>query len=359
MPVPILAAVRSPFAMADGVLAGWHPVDLSVVVAQAALDHAGIDAAALGHVWVGCDEPVGAQGANVARAIVLGAGWPETIGATVVEAGPHSGMSALAAAVDAIEAGRVEAAIVVGVASSSIVQPGASALARLYGRPWGDLPAARFDDEGGIVAPVVAADRAALAADIDRAAQDAWGLRSIERRTPPPGGLVTVGARPGDGVAVQKDTPVTDDAIRSIPVDDLEPVFEPDGTTTAAGYAPAADGVGVLVLGRGAEPIGEIVRVDQVATSPLAVAAITPDASADRIDLAAVSASTALAAIRLAGLDPDQVDLDGGTIATGDAAAAEDLRLVVDGLHRCEPDTSGYALRAGTGAAAGCFWRRL
>ena len=247
MPVPIVAAVRSPFAMADGVLAGWHPVDLSVVVARAALDAAGLAAEAIDHVWVGCDEPVGAQGANLARAIVLAAGWPETIGGTVVESAPHSGFSALAAACDAIDAGRVETAVVIGVASSSIVQPGASALARTYGRPWGDGPADRYEADGGLVPPVVAADRAALAAGVDQAAQDAWGLASIERRTPPPPGtIVTVGARPGDSVAVQKDTPVETDVIRIIAIDELEPIFDEAGTTTAATYAPAADGVSVL-----------------------------------------------------------------------------------------------------------------
>ena len=40
MTVSILAAVRSPFAEADGVLAGWHPVDLSVEIANAAITRA-------------------------------------------------------------------------------------------------------------------------------------------------------------------------------------------------------------------------------------------------------------------------------------------------------------------------------
>ena len=40
MPIPILAAVRSPFAAADGVLAGWHPVDLAVEIGTVALEQA-------------------------------------------------------------------------------------------------------------------------------------------------------------------------------------------------------------------------------------------------------------------------------------------------------------------------------
>ena len=119
MSVPIVAAGRSPFAAADGALAGWHPVDLAATVITSILDRAEVGPALLDHVWVGCDEPVGAQGANVARAIGLAAGWPETIGGTTVDAAPHSGMSALAAACDAIESGRTASAAVVGLSSAS------------------------------------------------------------------------------------------------------------------------------------------------------------------------------------------------------------------------------------------------
>ncbi|MAT20734.1 MAG: hypothetical protein CL419_06305 [Acidimicrobiaceae bacterium] len=359
MTVSILAAVRSPFAEADGVLAGWHPVDLSSEIADAAITRAGVTAALLDHVWVGCDEPVGAQGANLARAIVLAAGWPVTLGGTVVEAGPHSGVAALNAAVDAIEAGRIERAIVLGVSSASIVQPGAAALARLYGRPWGDGPAARFADDGGLVPPVVAADRHAAALAIDRSAQDAWGQRALERRTPPPAGaILAVGARPGDAVAVQRDTPVTTDVIRSID-HELEPIFDTDGTTTALTFAPAADGVVALVLGRTGEALGEVEMTTSRAGSPLDVVSVRPDRDVDRLDLAAISASTALVALSLDEFDPALVDIDGSTTAVGDAAAAEDLRPLVDGLHRSPAGTPGFGARVSAGAAAGYVWRRL
>lgn len=362
MPVPIVAAVRSPFAEADGVLAGWHPVDLAAEVMNAALEQAGIAPEDVDHVWVGCDEPVGAQGANVARAMVLTAGWPDSIAGTVVEAAPHSGFSALAAAVDAVSSGRVENAIVVGVSSASQVQPGASALGRLYGRPWGDGPNARYDAEGGLVPSVVAADRAAGAAGIDGAAQDAWGLASIERRgVAPASALVTVGARPGDAVAVQRDSPIDADVIRAVPIDDLVPIFDDDGTTTAASYAPAADGVSVLVLGRG-NTIADILEVNAAGGSPFDLAgpvrAFDPRrVQIDVLDLAVSSASMALVALTALGVDAN-VDRHGGTIAVGDAGAAEDLRLVVDAIHRAPEDAVGQALRVAPGAAAGCLWHR-
>ncbi|MEM9519857.1 MAG: hypothetical protein AAGA37_11100 [Actinomycetota bacterium] len=368
MPVPILAAVRSPFAPADGVLAGWHPIDLAMDVASVALDQAGLEPAAIDHVWVGCDEPVGAQGANAARALVLGAGWPEAIAGTVVEASPTSGMSALAAACDAVLAGRIGIGVVLGMASASVVQPGASALGRVYGRPWGDAPAARYADTGGLVPPIVAADRAAVQAGIDRAMQEAWAVGSIERRSASPGAISPVGARPGGSAAVQKGTPVVSDAIRAIAVEALEPMFDPDGTTTAATFAPAADGISVLIVAADTtsdsrSPIGEVTETRIAAGSPFdpseAVARLRFDmATVDQATIAAGSASIALLAERGLGSEghPDPL---GGTIAVGDAAAAEDLRLVVDGLAHADIGVRGLSVRAGAGAAAGCLWRRL
>ncbi|MEM9464788.1 MAG: hypothetical protein AAGA90_05425 [Actinomycetota bacterium] len=364
MSVPIVAAGRSPFAVADGALAGWHPVDLAVTVAAAVFADADLAPESIDHLWLGCDEPVGAQGANAARAIGLAAGWPEAVGGTTIDAAPHSGMSALIAACDAIESGRIGSAVVIGLSSASIVQPGASSLARMYGRPWGDGPAGRYAEAGGLVPPIVAADRAAVGLGIDRAAQESWGLRSIGRRTSPPSALVTVGARPGDGVAMQRDTPIGADVVRTIVIDALEPIFEADGTTTAAGFAPPADGVSVLVLGTTATPIGEIDRTAVAGGSPFdlrgpVIAAADDDASPDRIDLACVSASMALVAIDALAADSEVVDANGATIAVGDAAAAEDLRLVVDGIHRAAPGKTGRAVRVAPGAAAGCLWRRL
>ena len=364
MPVPIVAARRSPFAAADGVLAGWHPVDLAVTVLDTTLDQAGIAGDAIDHLFVGCDEPVGAQGANVARAIILGAGWPETVGGTTVDAAPHSGMSALVAACDAIAAGRIESAVVVGLSLASIVTPGASALARVYGRPWGDGPAGRYTDVGGLVPPIVAADRVAGGLGFDRAAQESWGLRSIGRRSSPPSAFVTVGARPGSGVAVQRDTPVSADVIRAITVDALEPIFDTDGTTTAAGFAPPADGVSVIVLGTDASAMAEIDPTIVAAGSPFdlrgpVIAAVDDNVIPDRVDLAAGSASMALVAVDALAVDAELVDASGGTIAVGDAAAAEDLRLVIDGIHHAAPGSTGRALRVAPGAAAGCVWRRL
>lgn len=362
MPVPIIAAVRSPFAEADGVLAGWHPVELAAAVMCAAIERAGVRPDAVDLVVAGCVEPVGAQGANAAHACVLAAGWPASIPGLVVDAEAVSGFAALAVAHDAVVAGRARTAVVVGLNSASMVQPGAGALGRIYGRPWGDAVAERYADEGGLVPPITAADREASARGIDRARQDAWGLRSIERRTTPATAIVAVGARPGDGVAVQRDTAIADDVTRVIPLDELEPIFDSEGTTTAAGYAPAADGTAVIVLRADADPDTSVGGLDSVTIAsgdPIdPVAGLGEPGTATRWQVAEPSASTALLAIDQLGLDPATVNAHGGTIAVGDAGAAEDLRLLIDALHHAAPGEHGAALRTGGGAAALSRWHR-
>jgi len=72
----VRGVARSPVAPVDDALAGWHPVDLAADVATAAIARAGLGADQVDELIVGCAEPVGAQGATVARAVVLAAGWP-------------------------------------------------------------------------------------------------------------------------------------------------------------------------------------------------------------------------------------------------------------------------------------------
>ncbi|MEM7141151.1 MAG: beta-ketoacyl synthase N-terminal-like domain-containing protein [Actinomycetota bacterium] len=348
MPVLIDAALRSPFTRVDGALAGWHPVDLAATVMARALDDAGGDES-LGDVWLGCAEPVGAQGANMARAAVLAAGWPDRIGGVVIDRAETSGMAALHAACAALEAGEVERAVVVGVSSATTVAPGASALGRTYGRPWGDGPAARVADDGGLLPAAAAADRAAADHGIGRDEQDAWAVGSHERRSLSlPSTVVAIDARPGDRVAIQRGTPVGTDDVRERPDDPagLPPSFDPDGAITGFTFSPAVDGASAVML-RSAperEHTTTIIGRGRAAGHPLdptgAAAVAIRDAldaaglavgEVDRWEIAEPTAAAILLVCRQAGIDPATVNPNGGTLGVGDAAAAEELRLVIDG----------------------------
>ncbi|MEZ5166083.1 MAG: hypothetical protein R2695_06180 [Acidimicrobiales bacterium] len=259
MSVRIVAACRSPFSPVGGALAGWHPVDLAAAVLRGLLERGpvgqpGTEGQPIDEVWLGCAEPVGAQGADMARAAVLAAGWDQRIGGTVIERAETSGSAAVHAAVAAIAAGQVTNAVVLGVSLASTVPPGAGALGRIYGRPWGDGPAERAAAGGGLLPGPVAADRAALHLGIDRDAQEQWTARSCGLRPASSRAVLPVEARPGEGVAMQRGTLVTTDAGRPEPAtpSSMAPAFEPGGTTTGYTFAPPVDGAAAALAPGGA-----------------------------------------------------------------------------------------------------------
>ena len=367
MPVHVASAIRTPFTGVDGALAGWHPVDLAAAVMQVAEKVRGSDTHtfSVDEVFVGCAEPVGAQGANLARAAILAAGWAEELGGIVVDRGETSGTAALHMAVAAIRAGTIDTAMVLGVCSASMVPPGASALARTYGRPWGEGPARRVEDQGGLLPAPACADRAAARAGISRAAQDDWAMASLERRAIlVPSSITPIDARPGERLAVQRGTPVTGDETRERPADPaaMPPSFDPDGTVTGFSFAPPADGVTAIVLRR--DPVGpEIVGVGRSAGNPLdptgAIAVAVDRAlggldrgTVDRWEIGEPTAAATLLAVAALGIDAELVNQAGGTLGVGDAGAAEELRLVADGLAFADGGQLVVAAAHGPGGAA-------
>ncbi len=375
MPVALAVAVRTPFALADGVLAGWHPVDLTALTLNAAIARARMGASQIDEVIVGCNEPVGAQGADMARAAVLAAGWPDSIGGLVVDGGETSGSAALHLAAALIASGSARTVAVAGVSSASIVQPGASALGRTYGRPWGEGPAERVADRGGLFPAPRAAELAAARLDISRSDQDDWARRSGQRRSAasPAASIFTVDARPGDSIAVQRGTPIDDDVMRELPLDlsGLPPVFDDDGTVTSASFAPAADGVSVIILTRdtaspgavllagvrsAGDPLDPAGGVEASLTRALEIAEMT-SSDIDGWEVSESTAASALLACKNLGVRPEQVNRQGGALAVGDAGAAEDLRLSVDGVAACAPDSHLAVVSTGPTGAATTIWR--
>lgn len=346
----VLAAARLPVCSTDGALSGFHPVEMTALVLGRLLDRASLDAEQIQEVWVGCAEPVGAQGANMARAAVLTAGWPTGVAGVVVDAAECSGTSALHAAVAAVESGQVEFAAVVGVSNSSLVPPGASALGRTYGRPWSNGPAARFESVGGLPAPHHGADRAAEEAGFGRSDQDLVLRRSLERCSsrPPPGAVLEVVARFPVGSGAHRQSTVTTDDLRQLPEDltRLAPAFDPSGTVTAATFAPAADGCSGLLIGPSHD--GGHTRVLATGHSggdpriphggaAAAVAFALNRAGLDMTDVVRweilePSAAALLCICAAIGVDPALVNPYGGALATGDCGAAEEIRMVVDSI---------------------------
>ncbi len=379
MTVMLAAACRTPFTGTDGALACWHPVDLSALVMNEVIRRCGVAAESVDEVWVGCAEPVGAQGANMARAAVLSAGWPDRINGTVVDSAELSGSAALHAAAAAIMAGHVDTAVVVGVWVASLVAPGASALGRVYGQPWGEGPTARVAADGGLLPPPRAAEATAGLLGIDRVQQDLAAVRSVERR-PAAGvsGLAPVAGRPGSRLTAVREMPVADDEHRGA-VDDpaeLPPLFAADGTVTAFSFAPPADGAAALLLTGGgpaveASTVADLAGVGRAAGSPLdatggvdmalerALAGTGVDPSGiARWEIVESTAAGFLSICDRLEVDPLIANPDGGTLGVGDAGAAEELRLSIDGVLNAAPGEYIAAVSAGPTGSAVTLWRR-
>lgn len=398
--VALVSGARSAVRPTDGELSNWHPVELAGVVGCEVLERAGISSRDLDEVIVGCSEPVGANGADAARAIVLGAGWDPSVGGHVIDRAETSGAAALHAAVAAIISGQAKTVLVVGLGICSVVPAGASAVNRTYGAPWGPV-AQRLADRGGLLPAPRLAERAAAAAGLGRVELDAIAersreLRRIRQETAPVESIVALAARPGRASRmVRRGAVVADDVIRGLgDPGRLSPLFDEDGLLTAASFAPPADAIAAVLLraapprpesgseslsseGSGWEPkrpLGMVLGVGRAAGDPFDPVSGVEDAVSEALaaagialaDIAVVevvesTAVTVPLVARILGIEPDRLNPHGGTLASGDAGAAEELRLVLDGLHALDSlDEEGrnlLTISTGPTGSAATIWR--
>ena len=81
----IVEAVRTPIGKRNGLLRGYHPVELGAIVLREVLARTGLQAHQVDQVIMGCVSQVGEQGANVARHALLQARFPVTIPGMTVD----------------------------------------------------------------------------------------------------------------------------------------------------------------------------------------------------------------------------------------------------------------------------------
>lgn len=112
---PLAKSWKGGFNMTHGATLGGHAV-------RAALERAGIEGAAVEDVLMGCANPEGATGMNIARQIALAAGLPVTVGGVTVNRFCSSGLQTIAMASQRVIAGEGDVYIAGGVESISCVQ---------------------------------------------------------------------------------------------------------------------------------------------------------------------------------------------------------------------------------------------
>ena len=112
---PLAKSWKGAFNMTHGATLGGHAV-------QNAISRAGIEAAEVDDVIMGCATPEGATGANIARQVALRAGCPVTVSGVTVNRFCSSGLQAIAMASQRVLAGEADIYVAGGVESISCVQ---------------------------------------------------------------------------------------------------------------------------------------------------------------------------------------------------------------------------------------------
>jgi acetyl-CoA C-acetyltransferase len=112
---PLAKSWKGAFNMTHGATLGGHAV-------QHAVARAGIDAAEVEDVIMGCATPEGATGANIARQIALKAGLPISVSGMTVNRFCSSGLQTIALAAQRIISGEGQVYVAGGVESISCVQ---------------------------------------------------------------------------------------------------------------------------------------------------------------------------------------------------------------------------------------------
>src|SRR3954466_14868149 len=365
--VAILSAVRTPIGRAvKGNLRYTRPDDLAALVVKEALRRAEVPGNLIEDVVLGCAQPEGEQGLNVARLVTLLAGLPEEVPAMTINRFCSSGLQAASIIADRIAVGGIDAGIAGGVESMSLIPMGGARVSfnpRIVdGIPDAYIPMGNT------------AENVARKFEISRADQDAFALRSHQRAlaaaaagkfkdeiVPVPARVFEDGAWRNLTVA-QDEGPRADTSLEKLA--SLKPVFDPTGTVTAGNASPLNDGAAAVVLmaadqaRQSGKKVRAYFRAFAVAGVPPAIMGIGPvpavrkllakaGLKVDEIDLYEVNeafASQALYCLRELGLPLDRVNVNGGAIALGHPLGATGARQIATALHELERRKGRYAV---------------
>ena len=173
--VYIYEAVRTPRGRGkrDGSLHGVTPTQLAAQALAALRDRTALDTSLVDDVVLGCVEPHGEQGGDIARTAAIVAGFAETVSGVQINRFCASGLEALNMAAAKVAFGEAEFAIGGGVESLSRVPIGSS------GMPLAVDPA--LASCMGFVPQGISADLIATLHGFSRADVDTFALASQER----------------------------------------------------------------------------------------------------------------------------------------------------------------------------------
>jgi acetyl-CoA C-acetyltransferase len=363
----IVSAVRTPFGRLGGGLARHPATELGAVAIRAGLERAGVEPGEVEYTIMGQVLQAGA-GQAPARQAAIAAGIPKEIPADTVNKVCASSIRAVEIADLMIRAGSHEVVVTGGMESMSNA-PYLLPKAR-FGYRLGNgeiLDHMVFDGLTSSFDGLHMVEQASLVSrelGITREEQDEWAYRSQMRAAAAQDEgrfddeIVSVGDVTADE-GIRRDTTLEKLAA-------LQPVFDPEGTTTAGNAPGVNDGASCVVVcseefaaRRGLEPLATIVAQGYVADE-YAYLARTPARAAERalaaagrsiddvkrVEINEAFSSVAKNSTRMLGVDEEIVNVNGGAVALGHPIGASGGRILGTMIHELRRNGGGLGLAA-------------
>ncbi len=355
--VYIISAARTPMGSFGGALSTVPATQLGATAIKGALAKAGISAEHVNEVFMG-NVLQANLGQAPARQAAIFAGISENVPCTTINKVCASGMKALSLAAQTILAGDNEIVVAGGMENMSMVPHYYNAR---VATKLGDVKMIDGMVKDGLtdvynrVHMGVCADKCATEKGFSREEQDNFAIESYNRSAAAWNAgkfndeivPVEVPQRKGDPIIVAEDEEYKNVLMDKIPT--LRPVFDPNGTVTAANASTLNDGASALVLASeeavakyGLTPIAKIVGYGDAAHAPewfttapskaIPVALKKANLSIADIDyweLNEAFSVVGLVNMRELGLDPSKVDVNGGAVALGHPLGSSGSRIIV------------------------------
>ncbi len=361
-PVFVVAPVRTPIGRFGGAFAEFPAADLGAAAARETIRRAGIPPEAVGEVIFGHGRQAG-NGPNPARQVGRMAGLPDSVPAYTVNKACASSLKAITLAAGAVRLGE-QSVVLAGGHENMSRTPYFLDRAR-WGYRLGHAEVVDGMYRDGFLCPLcgelmgATAETLADRYSLSRDEQDAFAVESQRRCEEATGAgrfadervAVEVPGRKGPVTVVEDEHPragTTIEGMRKLPA-----VFRENGTVHAGNASGITDGgASLLVVSEEAlrahrlEPAARIVDWTVAGVDPsvmgigpvpavrtlLARNSLTVN-DVDLVELNEAFAAQVLACVRDLSLDPERVNVNGGSIALGHPIGATGARIVVTLLH--------------------------
>jgi acetyl-CoA acyltransferase len=364
----IVSAVRTPVGKAPkGTLRATRPDDLGAIAIRGALDRVPqLDTREVEDVIIGCAMPEAEQGMNVARTSSLRAGLPIESAAMTINRFCASGLQSIALAAERIRGGGADVIVAGGTESMSMVPMGGNKVSINPGlmEQYPDsylsmgLTAERLAKKHGISREN--ADQFAYCSHQKALAAQAAGKFADEIVTVP----VTF-TTPGKKTELEfnvDEGPRADTSIEALAK--LKPAFHAKGAVTAGNSSQMSDGGAAAVVmsderarALGIQPLVRLAAYayagclpEEMGVGPvyaipkaLKLAGLTLD-QIDVIELNEAFAAQALSVMKLLGLDPSRVNVNGGAIALGHPLGCTGAKLTASVIREMKRRNAKYGM---------------